>query len=157
MIQPAVARHVVVDAEDVRQLGVVTQAAHVATHGLDAVHVLPQPMVAVEAACEQVERQPAACVVELDLVPKRGCAVRLAAILVDDQQGVRSNSSDLTHRVPNSDALGDCELDEHLATRGVRWPPTVQTGESRGRQWLIYRKVRVNLWKAPGDVSGVSR
>ncbi len=155
IVQETLAGDVGVDADDVGRTGRLAQAHEFILPGAAAAQPGPQRMPLIDPAAQQVERQPAALVVEGGLVGHGGCRAREAEIVSLDEPGRRVDVADGAHRKHGRVHLVQQRAHEAGVVRRMRIPQAVQAGEAGRRQWLVDRRPAFHVWKALGDLAGI--
>src|SRR5688572_4565175 len=105
MIEEALAGQVVIDTDDVRRTWLVQEFRQLGAVDSRLDHEVPEAVILVDAAGEEIEREPAAMVVELRLVLNWSSAVSLSQIFGLNEPRSRIDSSDRVHRRPNPRTL----------------------------------------------------
>src|SRR5689334_15002735 len=108
----------------------------------------PQVVLTVDPAGEEVERKPAALILEVGLIAKEGSAPCLSQVFSLNEQRVRVEPANLAHRQLDGPALMNKSTHHEAFVARMRVPMTVERGEASRGQWLIDGGVGVNPWIA---------
>jgi hypothetical protein len=155
VVQQALARQVMVDADDVRRAWIVRNRAQ-ATFESERDEPLPQLMARHHHAAEQVPPHPAARVLEVRLASQRSGGVAVAEVVRLDQARVGPHLADLPHRKARRVDLVEQRVPEERLVRRVRVPVPVQRAEARGGQRLVDRCPVADPLVALGNRRGVT-
>jgi len=155
LVEEALAGDVGVDADDVGRAGGVHERVELVLARTAAAQPFAQRMRASDAAGEQVEREPAALVVEGRLVGECRRASREAEVVGLHELGVGDDLADRPHRQHRGLHLVQQGTHEAAVVGGVRIPQAVQRRETRRRQRLVDRRPGALFGVAFGDAARV--
>src|SRR5829696_1617233 len=115
--------------------------------------MLPEGMLLGHSPAQEIERQPAAFVLIVSLIPELRSAPDVTEILGLDELSGRIDLSDFLHRQLDCSALVN-ECAHHLPFIAlVRVPMSVERREAGGRQWFVDRREGVDPWVPLADRS----
>src|SRR5215211_4969647 len=119
--------------------------------------MLPEGMLLGHSPAQEIERQPAAFVLIVSLVPELRSAPDATEILGLDELSGRIDLSDFLHRQLDGSALVN-ECAHHLPFIAlVRVPMSIERREAGGRQWFVDRGKGIDPWVPFADRSRKSR
>ena len=124
MIEEPLARHVGVDAEHVGRARRVEKLAQRGLLDAELLQRAPERVRRIHPACEQVEAEPAALVLEPGLVGEPRRAAHVAEVFRLHQEGVRVDGADRPHREHGAgDLVTSMRIADAESRRcGYQWP-----------------------------------
>lgn len=154
LVEKAVAGDVVVEAEDGRGTGVFGEPEHVCFGEAVLEEEVPERVVGVDVAAEEIYAEPAAGGVGLRGLAEGGGCGDGAAIFGVDEAGFGDDAPDGSHGEGNAaDLVGEgVEVAAHVAV--VRVPVAVEAGEAAGGLGLVDGGPIVDPGVAPGYDGG---
>ena len=155
LVEEAVAREVVVDADQVGRAGRLEEGVELRLAHPPAHEPRPHRVPAVDAPEEEVERQPAPLVLQLGLVGERRRAVDAPEIVGLHELRRRVHRADRLHRQLHGPALRHERAREHARVLAVRIPHAVQPREAGRGERLVHGRPVLHPRVALGDQCGV--
>src|SRR5581483_6517122 len=131
MIEIAIARHVVIQAEHVDWRRVLDEPLELTLLGARVAQIGVKGMRAGHAAEQQVDAQPPPFVLERDLAGHAARAADASAVLRLHEKRVRIDLPDRPHRQRDRAALVQQRGDERTVIPAMRKPEAVEAGEPR--------------------------
>jgi hypothetical protein len=155
LVEEALAREIVIDADDVGGGVALEEQLEVGLGHAGVDEPAPERVLAVDASAQEVEGEPAALVVVLGLIGELRRREGLAEVVGLDELGVGPDLADGAHGEHGRLAFVGEGAKEALVVLRVRIPVAVQRAEARRRQGLVDGRVHLEVGVALRRHGGV--